>query len=118
MSCQITNTQMNRQTDGRTDNTHSPHFFLVLGFFPPVFFLAAFPPARSAFSVLLARCVDLVAFRAALVSYRTFFNFFVAVGNPSFFGLAFKFSRDNDNDNGGGGDGRSAGSSAPEAVGW
>ncbi len=80
---------------GRTSSSgQDVRFFLALGFFPLAFFLAAFPPARSAFSVLRVRCVALVAFRAALVSYRTFI--FFAAG-PLSFRLAF--SRD-----GGGGE--------------
>ena len=74
----------------------------MLDLFPPLaFFLAAFPPARSAFSVLRARCVALVAFRAALVSYRAFIFFVVAKPPP--FRLAFSC----DNDRGGGGGGGS-----------
>lgn len=44
-------------------------------FFLPalVVFLAALPPANSAFSVLRARCFVCAALRAAFVSYRTFF---------------------------------------------
>lgn len=39
------------------------------------FFREAFPPANSAFSVLLARCFVRSSFLASLVSYRIFFDF-------------------------------------------